>query len=164
MGTNMLINIVSLCLVSALVSGAQYPAGVSPAACPNYPDCSLTPAGYAGAVSAYPAGAESDKVISPNSCSGVKGSVPGSRCGLEESSMAGASSMPTYERMELTAVTSMEGGPLGTISMFLAPALLAALAALCRGRRGRTAAAPSPICTGLKLARYSAVIETAASA
>merc|ERR1712212_980461 len=75
MGTNMLINIVSLCLVSALVSGAQYPAGVSPAACPNYPDCSLTPAGYAGAVSAYPAGVVPGTCPDYPYCSGA-GAVP----------------------------------------------------------------------------------------
>merc|ERR1712212_887207 len=73
--TNMLINIVSLCLVSALVSGAQYPAGVSPAACPNYPDCSLTPAGYAGAVSAYPAGVVPGTCPDYPYCSGA-GAVP----------------------------------------------------------------------------------------
>ena len=33
-----------------------FPAGVAPASCPNYPDCSLTPAGYANAVNQYPVG------------------------------------------------------------------------------------------------------------
>merc|ERR1712018_155472 len=53
-----------LCAWCLPLSGqaAQWPAGVSPAACPNYPDCSLTPAGYAGAVSSYPAG------VRPGSC------------------------------------------------------------------------------------------------
>ena len=40
----------------ATLCQSQWPAGVSPAACPNYPDCSLVPGGYAGAVSQYPAG------------------------------------------------------------------------------------------------------------
>merc|ERR1711997_482727 len=53
----MLVKILSACvLVSLTVSQTQWPAGVSPAACPNYPDCSLVPGGYAGAVSQYPAG------------------------------------------------------------------------------------------------------------
>merc|ERR1712061_285327 len=51
---NMLVKILFACLVG--LASCQWPAGVSPAACPNYPDCSLTPASYAGAVSAYPAG------------------------------------------------------------------------------------------------------------
>ena len=47
----------SACMVVSLgLCQTQWPAGVSPAACPNYPDCSLVPGGYAGAVSQYPAG------------------------------------------------------------------------------------------------------------
>ena len=47
----------SACVVLSLgLCQSQWPAGVSPAACPNYPDCSLVPGGYAGAVSQYPAG------------------------------------------------------------------------------------------------------------
>ena len=47
----------SACLLLSLAAGQKvWPAGVSPAACPNYPDCSLTPAGYAGAPTEFPAG------------------------------------------------------------------------------------------------------------